>query len=92
MERDLNNVWLCGIHDPAKNYGMLLHAGSEEEVRMTYNAMTRGAKSSGLNTQCLKLLSPDIWRSLIARNNVGSVNDLFESLLNGTLKFDRLFK
>ena len=91
MERNLKITWLCGIHDPAKNYGILLHAGNEEEVRITYNAMLRGAKSSGLNTQCLKLLSPVAWRSLIVRNNMGLVDELFDKLLSGDLSFDKIF-
>lgn len=92
MERDLSKVWLCGIHDPNKNYGLLLHAGFEEDVRATYDAMMRGAKSSGANTQCLKLLSPDEWTSMgLKKMSYTAPEVFFDQLLNGEIGFDKLF-
>ena len=91
MEKDVEKIWLCGIHDPAKSYGMLMHSGTEEHVRMTYDAMMRGAKSSGLNSHCLKILSPDEWQEAAAKKGLGEPDVVLNLLINNSIGFDRLF-
>ena len=91
MEKDLSAIWLCGIYDPGKSYGILLHAGTENHVRMTYDAMVSGAKSSGLNSHSLKLLSPDDWASRVLNKGLGTSETFLDQLLSGAIGFDKLF-
>ena len=91
MSKDISSIWLCGIYDPGRDYGILLHAGTENQVRMTYDAMTRGARSSGLNTHCLKLLAPGDWQAIVKEKYPGGIEAALDQLLNGTIGFNKLF-
>ena len=91
MSKDVSEIWLCGIYDQGKDYGILLHAGAEDQVRMTYDAMTRGARSSGLNTHCLKILSPNDWQAIVKEKYPGNIETALDQLLNGTTGFNKLF-
>jgi len=90
FEPDYGHTWLCGIYDAKKKYGMLLHAGNEDVVRATYNAMLRGGKSSGLNTECLKLLSPNDWTRTAVEMKLDS-KTVYNKLLKGDITFDEFF-
>ena len=91
MKDDLEKIWILGIYDPDRHYGMLLHAGRENEVRITYEAMLRGAKSSGLNANCLKLLSPDEWTVRWLRKFPYTAVEVgYSRLLDGSVGLDVL--
>jgi len=90
MEKDISIIWLAGIYDPVKQYGILLHAGTEEQVLVTYNSMLNGARSSGLNTHCLKIMSPAEWHAIANKKNIAP-GIFIEQLLDGSLGFNELF-
>jgi len=48
-------LFVCGINDRKSAYKMLLHIGEYKDVNNTYEAMMRGGKASGQNTDALFL-------------------------------------